>query len=75
MAVPSIKNLTVTRGKGLYPVVLNRALCTGCGQCIARCTTNALSLDDTGRVQINEALCLGAGGCIYVCPAAAIRFE
>jgi len=75
MVVPSIKNLTVTRGQGAYPVVLNRALCTGCGRCVSRCTTGALTLDNKGRAQLNGDLCLGLGGCVFVCPAAAIKFE
>jgi aryl-alcohol dehydrogenase-like predicted oxidoreductase len=40
--------------------------CTGCGSCIDRCASRALSLVD-GRVQVDDARCLLCGYCAYAC--------
>ncbi len=41
-----------------------------CGAvCIDACLTEALSLDDNGRLVLDEASCWGCGACEYVCTA------
>jgi len=53
---------------------VNRAdpeLCIACGACVARCPFDALTLDETLRV---DALrCVGCGVCIPACPAGALQ--
>jgi ferredoxin len=50
-----------------YYAVVNTELCTGVGDCIARCPLDALSLvEDIAIVAI--ARCIGCGLCVPVCP-------
>ena len=41
--------------------------CDNCGDCIATCPTNALSLKDS-KIHWNEAQCSGCDKCISICP-------
>ena len=40
--------------------------CVGCGDCIVRCKSSALSLID-GKVQVNHSLCVRCGYCSSAC--------
>lgn len=42
-------------------------------ECVAVCPTEALHLDDEGRLGIDEEACWGCGACEYVCPSNAYR--
>ncbi len=50
--------------------------CTGCGECVAACPYEALSLkEEDGKhiASLNPALCKGEGACVPVCPEEAIE--
>jgi uncharacterized Fe-S center protein len=48
--------------------------CVGCGECVQRCSQEALSLVNDVAV-MDEARCIGCGECILNCPNNAIRTE
>ncbi|RJX36195.1 MAG: 4Fe-4S dicluster domain-containing protein [Desulfarculus sp.] len=51
-------------------VIIDKELCTGCGECLEACPFEALSLQDD-KAQVNEA-CTLCGACEEVCPTGAI---
>ena len=55
----------------LREVVVRAMDCAGCGICVARCPTGALSLD--GRLRIDEDRCTHCGKCLGPCPVVAFR--
>ena len=50
---------------------VDRALCTGCGQCVSACPEDAIVLKD-GYAFIDEDLCTGCEACRQACPVGAI---
>ncbi len=47
--------------------------CEGCGSCISRCTSKAISLNSkTGQAEIDHSRCLTCGYCAPACPVRAI---
>lgn len=47
--------------------------CEGCGACVERCPSKAISLDtETGQARIDHSRCLTCGYCAPVCPERAI---
>ncbi len=51
--------------------VVDPALCTGCGACIAACPAGAITFDgDCARIDAD--LCTGCGTCVDECPIGAI---
>jgi heterodisulfide reductase subunit A len=46
-------------------------LCDGCGDCVAHCPINAISVS-AGVARVNEAICKGCGSCIASCPKDAL---
>ena len=53
--------------------VVTAARCDACGECIASCPFEAISLHgDGGRALIDPSACKGCGGCVPVCPKDAI---
>ncbi len=60
-----------TRASRLREIVFRAMNCAGCGICVARCETGALSLD--GRVSIDEGRCTHCGACFGPCPVVAFR--
>jgi len=56
-----------------HTVVIDQALCRGCGRCVAVCPYPAVSLvpNDNGgwHAVVDEAFCKGCGNCISVCPS------
>ena len=49
--------------------------CTGCGICVERCPTDAISLNEAGWAQRDESACLGCGVCSRFCPDEAIALK
>lgn len=56
-----------------FSVVINQALCRGCGRCLTACPYHAVELKpndaDGLGASVDEALCKGCGNCISVCPS------
>ena len=60
----------------MKPAVLpeiDRALCTGCGDCLAACQPAALALVDGKAAIARPDLCEYDGGCEPACPSGAIQ--
>ena len=55
-------------------VVIDKATCIGCGNCLPICPVGAIALDDDGKASISDA-CVMCGACISECPVAAISRE
>jgi ferredoxin len=58
-----------------YLSVIDPEACTGCGICVERCPTDAISLNETGWAQREESACLGCGVCSRFCPEEAIALK
>ena len=55
-------------------IAIDRDKCTGCGECVASCPLEAISIkDDTA--QVDPDTCGGCGACVDVCPVGAISLE
>ncbi len=52
---------------------INREACTGCGECIALCPTNALERVDGKAALTRPELCTYCAACEGKCPASAIE--
>ena len=51
---------------------IDRQLCTGCGDCITRCPTDALGDVDGKAALVNPEVCTYCVACEDVCPVNAI---
>jgi ferredoxin len=58
-----------------YLSVIDPQACTGCGICVERCPTDAISLNEAGWAQRDESACLGCGVCSRFCPEEAIALK
>jgi ferredoxin len=58
-----------------YLSVIDSQACTGCGICVERCPTDAISLNEAGWAQRDESACLGCGVCSRFCPEEAIALK
>ncbi len=59
----------------ISPKVLTKK-CTGCGDCVAHCAQEAISLDpETGKAVIDPEKCVGCAECILVCPYGNIQIQ
>ena len=50
-----------------HSVKLDSGLCVGCTNCVKRCPTAAIRVQD-GKAHILRELCIDCGQCIYICP-------
>jgi Fe-S-cluster-containing hydrogenase component 2 len=55
--------------------IINRDLCTGCGQCVETCPVEAISLDDEEVAIVDSELCVDCSQCVDVCPMEAILLD
>jgi Fe-S-cluster-containing hydrogenase component 2 len=55
--------------------IINRDLCTGCGQCVETCPVEAISLDDEEVAIVDSELCVDCSQCVDVCPMEAISLD
>ena len=51
--------------------LIDKTVCTGCGQCVDVCPADAITIQDAKAV-INQSLCRQCGICADQCPAQAI---
>ena len=51
--------------------VVNKELCTGCGECVSSCPLDAIELKGE-FAEIDPAACGDCGSCVDVCPVSAI---
>ena len=58
-----------------YLSVIDEALCTGCGICVERCPTDAITLNADGKAQRDERSCFGCGVCARFCPEEAVSLK
>jgi ferredoxin len=58
-----------------YLSVIDPQACTGCGICVERCPTDAISMNEAGWAQRDETACLGCGVCSRFCPEEAIALK
>jgi heterodisulfide reductase subunit A-like polyferredoxin len=49
---------------------VDEALCLGCGDCLAYCQFDALTLADV--VEVHSSRCVGCGVCVPACPEEAL---
>jgi Pyruvate/2-oxoacid:ferredoxin oxidoreductase delta subunit len=55
--------------------VVDPESCTGCGNCVEWCPTDAIVLDAEGLALRDESACLGCGVCSRFCPEEAISLK
>lgn len=53
---------------------IKKKKCIGCGDCVAHCSQNAISLVGD-KALISEASCIGCGECILICQSSAIEVQ
>jgi ferredoxin len=58
-----------------YLSVIDQDLCTGCGVCVERCPTDAITLNEEGVAERDEASCVGCGICARFCPEEAVSLK
>jgi ferredoxin len=58
-----------------YLSVIDQDACTGCGICVERCPTEAVTLNKDGVAQRDEAACFGCGICARFCPEEAVSLK
>lgn len=58
-------------------VIIDGALCTGCGACAKMCPAGILYIDkNAGMAMVsNDKACDRLGGCMRICPAGAIKIS
>lgn len=52
--------------------IVDKNLCTGCGQCIDSCPVEAISMGSDDIAVVDPKLCVDCGQCVDVCPVEAI---
>jgi len=55
-------------------MIVNRALCKGCGDCVEVCPNKAILLKE-GKAFIDQAKCSSCQVCADVCPTGALQLE
>jgi uncharacterized Fe-S center protein len=53
---------------------INKKKCIGCGECVAYCSQEAISIKEEKAV-IDLERCIGCGECIIICPNSAINVQ
>jgi len=51
---------------------IDEEACVGCGTCVDKCPTDAISLNDANIAERNAEWCIGCGVCAHFCPEHAI---
>jgi ferredoxin len=55
--------------------IVNKDLCTGCGQCVDSCPVEAISMNDNDIAVVDPDTCVDCGDCVDICPVDAISME
>ncbi len=55
--------------------VIDAKNCSGCGACVDRCPTDAISLDGEGKAVREEGRCIGCALCARFCPEGAVSLQ
>lgn len=55
-------------------LMVDQSDCEGCGTCVARCVSKAISWNANGLAEIDQSKCVHCGYCAPVCPVRAIIF-
>jgi len=72
-ALPTYKQMPLPKtGVTKVTAQVDKALCIGCGRCVAVCPTHSISLGPDNNAAVHAALCRGCQACIAVCPVGAI---
>ncbi len=58
-----------------YVSEIDTGLCSGCGTCVDRCPTDAISLNNENVAERDADMCLGCGVCARFCPDEAISLK
>jgi len=58
-----------------YVSVIDQEICIGCGECVERCPTDAIELNQEGKAEREEGYCIGCGLCARFCPEEAISLK
>ncbi|OQY49468.1 MAG: hypothetical protein B6230_08100 [Desulfobacteraceae bacterium 4572_89] len=58
-----------------YLSIIDEDACTGCGICVDRCPTDAITIEDEGYAVRQESSCIGCGVCARFCPDDAISLK
>ncbi|MBN1317754.1 MAG: 4Fe-4S dicluster domain-containing protein [Anaerolineales bacterium] len=53
--------------------LIDEQCCNGCGECIAACPFNAITMEETATHPLKCDLCGGAARCVRACPAGALK--
>jgi Na+-translocating ferredoxin:NAD+ oxidoreductase RNF subunit RnfB len=56
-------------------VIIKENDCTGCGECIPECPTEALSLNENKIAIVNDGECTDCEVCVSACPTEAIEMK
>ncbi len=56
------------------PAIVDPEKCTGCGDCVEECPTDAIEMKDEKAV-VDEEECIDCGACVDVCPVEAISMD
>ncbi len=56
------------------PAKVDPEKCTGCGDCVEECPTDAIKMENEKAV-VNEDECIDCGACVDVCPSEAITLD
>lgn len=59
--------------KADFRAVVDAELCIACGDCVARCQFDALTVDEV--CEVDDLRCVGCGVCAVVCPTDALYLE
>jgi ferredoxin len=55
--------------------VIDKDVCIGCGECVERCPTEAISLNSDDKAEVDEKACFGCGVCARFCPVDAVSLR
>lgn len=65
-------SLDYTPDISMKRIFIDQGDCEGCGACVQRCPSKAISFNENGLAEVNHSICLTCGYCAPVCPARAI---